>query len=213
MNRTKIALTAALAIAIPGTVVGLLLLLIPTSLLISLIFIIMGIVTVISSIPGLIAGVATFSTVGGKVSCVVSLISAIVGFLMIFNHNELLMIILGVYMIILPIVNVILSREHVAQFKAELPKLIIGVLLVILGPANTLDLLFRVVGWLLIAFSIVYALIVFFSVRKKPLVSATGGKIYVDVNGDGTVDGVDVDGDGKIDVVYTESTVSDREEQ
>ena len=214
MHQTKLAATAALAVAIPGLVIGLLLLLIPTSLLIGLVFVIMGIVTVISSIPGLIAGVAAFSTPVGKLSLVVSAISAVVGFLMIFNHNDVLMIVLGVYMILLPIVNILLAKEKVSQLKAELPKLIIGVLLVLLGPANTLDLLFRIVGWLAIALSVVYALFVFFTVaRRKSAPTPATGRIYVDFDGDGKVDGVDEDGDGTVDTVFIEGATSDRHEQ
>ncbi len=204
MTQTKTALGAALAVLIPAIIVGLLLLLIPTHLLISLVFIIMGIVTVISSIPGIIVGVTAFSTTAGKISLVASVISAIFGFLMIFSHNELLMILLGVYMIVLPVVNILLTNDHMTQLKAELPKIIIGLVLLILGPANTLDFLLRIAGWVIIALGVIYALVLFFGVGRaaKRATVVTGGKIYVDVDGDGTVDGVDVDGNGTVDVVY-----------
>ena len=214
MNPTKLAASAALAVAVPGLILGLLLLLSPVDLLIGIIFVIMGIVTVFSSIPGLVVGLSAFSTAGGKVSLIASLISIVVGFLMIFYHNELLMIILGVYMIVLPLINILLSRERVKQCKAELPKIVIGLLLVLLGPANTLDLLFRVVGWVAIALSIGYAVFVFLSVRKKTAVPVTPtGKIYVDFDGDGTVDGVDVDGDGTVDAVFAEQAENTQNDQ
>lgn len=203
MNRTKNALVASLILLIPGLLLGLLLLLIPTDFLMKLLFIVMGVITVISSIPGLIAGVAAFSTASGKISLVVSAISAVVGFLMIFNHNEFLMIFLGIYMILLPVLNIILARDHFKQLKAELPKLIIGVLLVLLGPANTIDFLFRIAGWVVIALSVLCAVIVFVgSYRKSAVrVSVSGSRVFVDKDGDGTVDAVFVDttGDGKPD--------------
>jgi hypothetical protein len=203
MNRTKAALGASLILAIPGLIIGLLLLLIPTDFLLKLIFVVMGVITVLSSIPGLVAGAATFSTGAGKLSVIVSLISAIVGFLMIFNHNDILMIVLGVYMIALPILNVILAKDHLAQFKAELPKLIIGLLLVILGPAKTLDTLFRVAGWVVIAFTVLSSVAVFFKVKRAARVHISSGRghLFVDKDGDGTVDAVFVDttGDGKPD--------------
>lgn len=204
MNRTKNALGAALAFAIPGLIIGLLLLLIPTDFLLKLIFVVMGVITVLSSIPGLIAGVAVFSTAAGKLSLIVSAISAVVGFLMIFNHNDLLMIFLGVYMILLPVLNIILAREHFAQFKAELPKLIIGALLILLGPAGTIDMLFRVAGWVVIAFTLVASVIVFVGMNKKPKVTLSGARVFVDKDGDGTVDAVFVDttGDGKADTEF-----------
>ena len=203
MNRTKTALVASLLFLIPGLILGLLLLLIPTDFLLKLVFIVMGVITVISSIPGLVAGVAAFSTAGGKISLAVSAISAVVGFLMIFNHSEFLMIFLGVYMILLPVLNILLAKDHFAQLKAELPKLIIGVLLVLLGPANTLDFLFRIAGWVVIALSVVCAVAIFVgSYRKSAVrVSVSGARVFVDKDGDGTVDAVFVDttGDGKPD--------------
>jgi len=201
MSQTKTALGAALILAIPGLIIGLLLLLIPTDFLLKLIFVVMGVITVLSSIPGLIAGVAAFSTAGGKLSLIVSAISAVVGFLMIFNHNELLMVFLGIYMIVLPALNVLLAKEHFKQFKAELPKLIIGILLILLGPANTIDMLFRVAGWVVIAVTVVYSAILFFGMKRKPRVTVSGARVFIDKDGDGTVDAVFVDttGDGKAD--------------
>lgn len=201
MSQTKNALGAALILAIPGLIIGLLLLLIPTDFLLKLIFVVMGVITVLSSIPGLIAGVAAFSTAGGKLSLIVSAISAVVGFLMIFNHNELLMVFLGIYMIVLPALNVLLAKEHFRQFKAELPKLIIGILLILLGPANTIDMLFRVAGWVVIAVTVVYSAILFFGMKRKPRVTVSGARVFIDKDGDGTVDAVFVDttGDGKAD--------------
>jgi len=212
MTKTKLSIGAALAVAIPGILIGLLLLLIPTDLLISLLFIIMGIVTVISSVPGLVAGVAAFSTVGGKVSLVVSVISVIVGFLMIFNHNELLMIFLGIYMLILPIVNILLSKEPMTQLKAELPKMIIGLILILLGPANTLNILLRVAAWVIIALSIIAAILMLFG-GKKTVNTKVGGRIFVDVDGDGKVDAVDENGDGAVDTVYVDSTSTSSEDR
>ena len=199
MNRTKTALGASLAIAIPGLIVGLLLLLIPVDLLLKLIFVIMGIITLLSSIPGFVAGIAAFSTAGGNLSLIVSAISAVVGFLMIFNHNGILMIVLGVYMILLPLLNVLLAKDHLVQLKAELPKLIIGLLLIILGPANALDILLRIAGWVIIVMSLFYSAVVFVGFRKKQ--NTVGARVFVDVNGDGTVDTVYIDttGDGKPD--------------
>lgn len=201
MSRTKNALAASLIMAIPGLILGLLLLLIPTDFLLKLIFVVMGVVTVLSSIPGLIAGIAAFSTPAGKLSLVVSAISAVVGFFMIFNHNEILMLVLGIYMIVLPAFSILFAKDHLAQLKAELPKLIIGVLLVFLGPANTLDVLFRVAGWLTIAVTLVYSVILFIGMHRKPRVTPSGARVFVDKDGDGTVDAVIVDttGDGRAD--------------
>ncbi len=193
------ALTGALIYTVFGVLAGLLLLLVPTSFLLRLVFVIMGVVTVISNIPGVIMGLMSINRASGVVTLILSALSVALGVMMIFWHEEILMIVVGVYMILLPILSVILAKDHGAQLKAELPKLIIGLVLVILGPAGTVDILFDIAGWVVIALSVIYLITVIFGLRK--LQNTPGTRVFVDHDGDGTVDAVYVDttGDGEVD--------------
>lgn len=182
-----------------GAVLGLLLILIPVGFLLKLVFTVMGIVTVLSNLPGLAQGIGTFSTPMGKVSLISSAIAILIGCLMIFWDSGVLMIVLGVYMILLPLINVLLSKNPRAQIKAELPKLILGVVLVLLGPAGTFELLFDIAGWCVIALSVFYVITVYLTMRKHQ--NTPGTRVFVDTDGNGIVDTVYVDttGDGKAD--------------
>ena len=198
-NVKRSALTGALIYTAFGVLAGLLLLLIPTSFLLWLVFVIMGIVTVVSNIPGVIMGLVSINRPSGILMLILSALSVAFGVMMIFWHEDVLMIVVGIYMLLLPILSVILAKDHGAQFKAELPKMIIGLVLVILGPAGTVDVLFDVAGWVVIALSIVYLVTVLLGVRK--LQNTPGTRVFVDHDGDGTIDAVYVDttGDGKVD--------------
>lgn len=193
------ALTGALIYTVFGVLAGLLLLLVPTSFLLWLVFVIMGIVTVVSNIPGVIMGLMSIGRPSGILMLVLSALSVTLGVMMIFWHEEILMIVVGIYMLLLPILSVILAKDHGAQLKAELPKLIIGLVLVILGPAGTIDVLFDVAGWIVIALSVIYLVTVLLSVRK--LQNTPGTRVFVDHDGDGRIDAVYVDttGDGRVD--------------
>ena len=193
------AITGALIYTVFGVLAGLLLLLIPTDFLLRLVFVIMGIVTVVSNVPGVIVGLMSINRPSGLLTLILSSLSVIFGVMMIFWHEEILMIAVGIYMLLLPILSVILAKERGAQLKAELPKLIIGLALVILGPAGTVDVLFDVAGGIVIALSVIYLVTVLISVRK--LQNTPGTRVFVDHDGDGTVDAVYVDttGDGKVD--------------
>jgi hypothetical protein len=186
-----------------GLLVGLLLLLLSASLLIKIVFVILGIITVISNIPGITLGLMNLESKEGKLELITSLISAIVGFLMIFWHSGILMIVLGLYMIILPIIGILTSSNKSARLKAELPKLILGVVLILVGPAQTLDFLFDVAGVCIIVLTLICAGYLSFQTVRKPKAStaATGNRIFVDSDGDGSIDTVYVDttGDGKAD--------------
>jgi hypothetical protein len=192
-------MTSAWITAGIGAVLGLLLILIPVGFLLKLVFTVMGIVTVLSNLPGLAQGIGTFSTPMGKVSLISSAIAILIGCLMIFWDSGVLMIVLGVYMILLPLINVLLSKNPRAQIKAELPKLILGVVLVLLGPAGTFELLFDIAGWCVIALSVFYVITVYLTMRKHQ--NTPGTRVFVDTDGNGIVDTVYVDttGDGKAD--------------
>ena len=209
-NSKKYFLGSTLFFTLLGVAVGLLLLFLDASLLLKLVFIIMGIITVISNVPSIVVGMMSFSTREGKIATVFGLLSAVMGFLMIFFHSELLMILLGVYMIVMPILEILLSAQKMIRFKAELPKMILGVVMILVGPAQTLSILFDVAGWVVLALTAIYLIGSLLSLGKgKKAANVTGGRIFVDSTGDGKVDEIYVDttGDGKVDtsVRYSDS--------
>lgn len=195
----KYAWSGILAMTLIGLLVGLLLLLLNASLLIKIVFVILGIITVLSNIPGITMGLMNLDCKEGKLELITSLISAVVGFLMIFWHSGILMIILGVYMVILPLVEILTSADKGGRLKAELPKLILGVVLILVGPAQTLEVLFDIAGICVIVMTLACSIALSVNVIRKQ--NTTGGRIFADTDGDGSIDTVYVDttGDGKAD--------------
>ena len=102
-------------------------------------------------------------------------------------------------MIVMPVIEILLAKDKLNQLKAELPKLILGVVMFLLGPAKTLDVLFDVAGWVIIVLTLLNAIVSLLSLKKVH--KNTGGRIFVDTTGDGKVDTVYIDttGDGKVD--------------
>ncbi|MBQ7335348.1 MAG: hypothetical protein IJW92_02610 [Clostridia bacterium] len=198
-NNSKNTMTTALIYTVLGILVGILLIAISTDFLLKVVFVIMGIVTVACNLPGLIQGISENATPAGKTQLVLSALSVALGFVMIFWHNSVLMILLGVYMLILPIVRILQAADRSAQIKTELPRLILGAVLILLGPAGVLDILFDIAGWCTIALSVVYLITVYVSLRKHQ--NTPGARVFVDTDGNGKIDTVYVDttGDGKAD--------------
>ncbi len=190
---------AAFITAAIGILLGVLLILIPVSALLYAVFVVMGIVTVVGNLPTLIHGIWNFSTPAGKANLLLSSISVILGLLMIFWNNGILMIILGIYMLLFPIADILMAQDKLAECKSELPKLILGLILILLGPAGTFDLLFDIAGGIVIALSVLYVVWVYAIMRRRQ--NTPGSRIFVDTDGNGTIDAVYVDttGDGKAD--------------
>ena len=115
---------------------------------------------------------------------------------MIFQHESYLMFFLGGYLLIIPLIQILISKEKLTRMKAELPKLILGVVMLVVGPAGTLDVLFDVAGWIIIVLTAIYTLLSLLSLKTSKN-SRTGSRVFVDYDGDGTVDAVIHDSEGK----------------
>lgn len=200
METKKYVFSSVITSAIFGTVLGILLLIIPTDFLLNAICIIMGIVAIINNIPTFTMGIVTFSTFEGKVSFFSSLFAMVLGFVMIFWGERFLLFVLGAYLILMPLIDVLFSEKKLERLKAEAPKLILGAVTLILGPAQGLDVLFDIAGWAVIGLTVIYVIFMLVSVRKKQ--NITGSRVFADTDGDGTIDTVYIDttGDGKADM-------------
>lgn len=189
--------------ALFGALAGVLLIAIPTDLLLKAIFVIVGVITAFYNFPGLITGLLHLDTVAGKLAAVLSGISIAIGVAMIFFHSTFLMVILGAYLLIFPLIQIAVSGNRSLQIKTELPKIILGIVLLIIGPAKAIDFIFDVVGWAIIVMSAIYVLISLLvkSYKKTKYENSTGNRVFVDTTGDGKIDTVYVDttGDGKPD--------------
>jgi hypothetical protein len=185
---------ASLTIAGIGILLGLLLIIIPVGFLLDLVFFIMGIVTIVVSLPTLISLLPLRHTKVGKISFFCTALTVAVGVLMLFLHSSVLLIIVGLAMIAQPVIAIVNSTDRQATLKAEAPKLIIGVVLLLLGPANTIDILFDIAGIGVIVLSIVYLISMYVVVKKSQ--NTIGARVFVDEDGNGTIDAVYVDTDG-----------------
>ncbi len=195
--------TGVLVFSLLGLLAGILLIALPVELLLRIVFVIVGVITVVCNLPMVFAGLSNLGSRSGQVSLVLSLISVVFGVLMIFFHSTVLVILVGVYLLILPLVEILIAKERGAQLRAELPKLILGVVLVVVGPARGASILFDVAGWIIVLLTAVYfvSMLISYLIRQKKAEAQTGNRTFVDTTGDGKIDTVytDIDGDGKPD--------------
>lgn len=197
----KASLISVLIIGALGVLLGALLLAVNPDFILKILFVVMGVITVLSALPGLLVGLSTGRT--GRLSLIISLFSIVIGLLMIFWHSSLLMILVGVYLLVFPLVEILVAKDRSTRFQSELPKMIVGVILLLIGPAKALDVMLDVAGIGVIVLSVLYVLFSCLSdIGKQTKKEATtGNRIFVDTTGDGRVDTVYVDttGDGKPD--------------
>lgn len=119
---------------------------------------IIGIFLIIVNIPDAVLGAASFSDKLGRIRFASAAVGIIIGGVMVFLPSAALrvaVIVAGVWFLVLPIYDILTSRYKSEQFKVELPKILIGIMLVVLGPLTTIDVVFTVIGWCVLAVSVV----------------------------------------------------------
>lgn len=155
MYRNKNSLAFILTAGILGVLLGILLLAIDFFKILSLIFIIVGIFTLIANLPAFIYSLTSANVPG----IITSLLPILAGVLMIFWHNSVLFYILGLYLIILPIVRILTAYDKSMHLRMELPRIVIGFLLLLIGPGTVINTFFDVAGYVVIAISLLLTIV------------------------------------------------------
>lgn len=150
--RRNNALPFILTIGILGILLGALLIFVNFAKVLDVLFIIIGIIILICNLPAFIFSL-TSANVPGLLS---TLFPIAAGILMIFWHQSLLFYILGIYLLILPLCRVLLSNNMKFTLRLELPRMIVGALLLLIGPGTAFNALFDVAGYVVIAFSVLF---------------------------------------------------------
>lgn len=212
-------------------------------------FALIGISLTLTTIPNLIGGIVSIKQKKGVFDLIFSIVTIVIGVVLAIYGIINALITIGVtgvavptvvwtimtiirwvvcglvalYLIVLPIIRICKAEKKMLQFKAELVKLILGVLIVVLLICGLLISVLKdmigisliVVGALTVILAIINLIVGLVGISKaaKDPVSVavaidTDGDgvadtVVADIDGDGKADavGMDVDGDGKVDVL------------
>lgn len=208
-------------------------------------FALIGLMLILTSIPNLISGIATFKEKKDKFDLIFSIVTMVVGVCLAFFGVVSVMYVIGLgrlinalpaelmqtmnvvrtvlywglcllialYLLVLPIIRIIKADKKFMQFKAELVKIILGVLIlalllcgVLMSVLNNLvGIVLIVLGALTVLLAILHLILGLIGLGKKePKAEVVAA---VDVDGDGVADGVvvDTDGDGKADAILLDT--------
>ena len=178
-SQKKIILTKMIISLVFGVLFGAALLLVGSlvsiSSLIKWAIIIAGVVVTISNIPALISGIVNINEKQGIIELVFSALGVLMGLFMVFMHNSVITVIVAVYLIIIPVVEIILSKDRMNTLKGEWLRILIGALLVVFLPAifGAADTIFKLIificGFAIIGISIISFLVSLYGFIKKPV--------------------------------------------
>ena len=169
INMKKDGLVSGLIYGIAGAALGAVLLLTDGASVLSFLTKLIGTVMLVINLPRVIALVSRGDVKRRRVELGVYLAGAIIGAVIFFlpvAAVTVASVLAGVWFIVLPIVDIIGAQYRREQFKAELPKILIGAFLIILGPTVLFSLLVKILGGAIFVFSVIYLIRVITSFSK-----------------------------------------------
>ncbi len=188
MSNKKNVLASIIISLIIGVILGSLLIVLSNLLAFSDLLkwglIIVGIITIISNIPGLVNGILNINKSAGIIDLIFAVIGIVMGVMMIFMQGTVVTVLLAVYLIAFPIVRIILAKNGWAdQIKKEWVKILIGALLLaflpaVMGAANDVfNILLTVAGCVVIGLSVLLFVLSLVSYIKASKTAAENAPI------------------------------------
>ena len=200
----KVSLVPTIVVGAVGIIFGILFALL-ASVIFDIILIVCGIFTLISAITQLVSAIKGFAE-KQKIAVfdlIMAILTAAVGIMLVFYRNEIVMLVVGAYLLVFPLIRTLVARHKMQQLKRELPSMILGIVLMIVAPKALVGILGSVAGAIIIVLSVLYIVIgvLAYFKAKKILERNDGPRVFVDTDGNGTVDTVYVDttNDGEYD--------------
>ena len=149
--------------------------------------IVYGILIIIGNVPSLVSGVANIHRRAGVMDLISAIIGIALGLAMIFYQGTFLVVAVAVYLIVFPLLRVLVADKKGEQFKRELLRLVLGVVLLVFVPALVnvaffaVRLILRIAGWGVIALSVVLGVIEIIRIAiAKPASAPAEEPVYVD---------------------------------
>ena len=164
----KASLLSSVCVGVLGIFIGILLLKTPIDFLFKIFFIGFGVLTLISGVPQLVFSI---SNLGSKpkesvFDMILAIITICLGLILMFIQSKIALIIVGAHLIVFPVIRVLLSGEKLLQLKKEMPIMILGIIMVVVGHVKAKGILFDIAGIIIIVLSVFYMIFGIVATKK-----------------------------------------------
>ena len=155
----RLSLLSKLLCGIAGVAVGIILIVSDGASVLSFLTKLIGLFMLAVNVPRLILYLSMGRSGMGRIELITTLSGAIIGvtvFLLPTAAVSFGAVIAGIWFIILPILDIALSQYKTEQLKMELPKLITGVALIVLGPTALFSFMIKIFGAAVVVAALIY---------------------------------------------------------
>lgn len=129
-------------------------------------FLVLGILISISSLPGLITAIKNIKQKHGVLNLVLSSVSMALGLMMIFAQQYIAWLV-AIYLLVFPIIRIVLAKDHFAQTCEEAFLLVLGIVVLVFGVGGATSIVFTVAAWIIIGLSAIYGILGLISALKS----------------------------------------------
>lgn len=144
-----------------GILFGMLMLFVNVDFMLNVISIAIGIYLIISGVLQLAHDEQD------KIIAATSIITIGLGTLCVIFRNEIISILVGIVLIVVPVIRICIADDWKKQFKKEIVSIIVGVVLIVIGPTNTIEIIVRILGLICILLAIIYFIHQLISFKKN----------------------------------------------
>lgn len=117
-----------------------------------------GLMTAVMNLPACLYSLFHVRAKGEWINLLVSVVAIGFGLLLMLVRRDSILLALGIFSFLLPIVRTLLVQERAKRFKRELPMMLFGALMVLISLLQVEETVFFVGGMILLAISALYLL-------------------------------------------------------
>lgn len=118
----------------------------------------MGLMTVVMNLPAFLFSLFHIKRRGEWISLLISAIAIAFGVLIALIRRDVLILVVGIYSVIFPLVRVFLVTERKKRFKRELPNILFGLFMVFVSLGEIEEMIFMICGIGMMGISVLYLL-------------------------------------------------------
>ena len=130
----------------------------------------MGLMTAVMNLPAFLFSLFHVRRRGEWISLVVSLVAIVFGVLLTLVRRDVILLLLGVFSVVFPILRICLVAEHKKRLVREIPLIAFGLLMVLISVLQVEELVFFVCA--MIAFGITALYLLWSLLTLKPRLAA-----------------------------------------
>lgn len=128
------------------SIIGLLFIILPVSLVMKLLYVLIASIIILISISPLIESGRNLHFKENYLVFLFSLVLFICGIVLLVNPNKMILSLIVIFLIIIPLYNIYRASNKERQFKIEFSKLIVGLLIVVVGFEELIGFVLVIVG-------------------------------------------------------------------